>query len=139
MTRRGLISNDSLMSDHPANTADQPEDVATLRAALLAAEARIAALEQIIHSFKRARFGQSAERIDTAQLALTLGQDPPPSPANDPAASSPSTSHTHHRRKGHDQSYRAQGGGQTAVTLSRRFGSIWRCRRTHHIIVDAES
>jgi hypothetical protein len=63
------------MPDHPADTADQPEDVATLRAALLAAEARIAALEQIIHSFKRARFGQSAERIDTAQLALMLGQE----------------------------------------------------------------
>ena len=81
MTRRGLISDDSLMPDHPADTADQPEDVATLRAALLAAEARIAALEQIIHSFKRARFGQSAERIDTAQLALILCQDPPPPPA----------------------------------------------------------
>jgi len=79
------------MPDHPADTADQPEDVATLRAALLAAEARIAALEQIIHSFKRARFGQSAERIDTAQLALTLGQDPPPPPANDPAAASAPT------------------------------------------------
>ncbi len=63
------------MPDHPADTADQPEDVATLRAALLAAEARIAALEQIIHSFQRARFGQSAERIDTAQLALMLGQE----------------------------------------------------------------
>ena len=76
------------MPDHPADTADKPEDVATLRAALLAAEARIAALEQIIHSFQRARFGQSAERIDTAQLALTLGQDPPPPPANDPAVGS---------------------------------------------------
>jgi hypothetical protein len=54
------------MPDHPADTADQPEDFATLRAALLAAEARIAALEQIIHSFQRARFGQSAERIDAA-------------------------------------------------------------------------
>jgi hypothetical protein len=63
------------MPDHPADTADKPEDVATLRAALLAAEARIAALEQIIHAFQRARFGQSAERIDTAQLALMLGQE----------------------------------------------------------------
>ncbi len=60
------------MSVHPADTADQPEDVATLRAALLAAEARIAALEQVIHSLKRNRFGQSAERIDAAQLALIL-------------------------------------------------------------------
>jgi transposase len=79
------------MPDHPADIADKPEDVATLRAALLAAEARIAALEQIIHSFKRARFGQSAERIDTAQLALTLGQDPPPPPANDPSVASAPT------------------------------------------------
>jgi transposase len=82
------------MPDHPADTADQPEDVATLRAALLAAEARIAALEQIIHAFQRARFGQSAERIDTAQLALMLGQDPPPPPANDPAVASVPMSRT---------------------------------------------
>ncbi len=66
------------MSDHPADIADQPEDVATLRAALLAAEARIAALEQIIHSFQRARFGQSAERIDAAQLALMRNHPPVP-------------------------------------------------------------
>ena len=79
------------MPDHPAHTADQPEDVATLRAALLAAEARIAALEQIIHAFQRTRFGQSAERIDAAQLALMLGQDPPPPPANDPAVASAPT------------------------------------------------
>ncbi len=92
MTRRGLISDDSLMPDHPADTADKPEDVATLRAALLAAEARIAALEQIIHTFQRARFGQSAERIDTAQLALILGQEPPPPPANNLSADSPTTS-----------------------------------------------
>ena len=91
LTRRGLISDDSLMPDHPAHTADQPEDVATLRAALLAAEARIAALEQIIHAFQRTRFGQSAERIDAAQLALMLGQDPPPPPANDPAVASAPT------------------------------------------------
>ncbi len=88
------------MPDHPADTADQPEDVATLRAALLAAEARIAALEQIIHSFKRARFGQSAERIDTAQLALTLSQDPPPPPANDPSAiSAPASRRTQPRQR----------------------------------------
>jgi transposase len=92
LTRRGLISDDSLMPDHPADTADKPEDIATLRAALLAAEARIAALEQMIHAIQRARFGQSAERIDTAQLALTLGQEPPPPPANNPSADSPTTS-----------------------------------------------
>ena len=92
LTRRGLISDDSLMPDHPADTADKPEDVATLRAALLAAEARIAALEQMIHAIQRARFGQSAERIDTAQLALMLGQEPPPPPANNLSADSPTTS-----------------------------------------------
>jgi len=80
------------MPDHPADTADQPEDIATLRAALLAAEARIAALEQMIHAIQRARFGQSAERIDTAQLALILGQEPPPPPANNLSADSPPTS-----------------------------------------------
>jgi transposase len=74
------------MPDHPADPADQPEDIAMLRAALLAAEARIAMLEQMIHAIRRARFGQSAERIDTAQLALMLGQEPPPPPANDPSA-----------------------------------------------------
>jgi hypothetical protein len=81
-----LIGDDSLMPDHPADPADQPEDIAMLRAALLAAEARIAMLEQMIHAIRRARFGQSAERIDTAQLALMLGQEPPPPPANDPSA-----------------------------------------------------
>lgn len=80
------------MPDHPADPADKPEDIATLRAALLAAEARIAALEQMIHAIQRARFGQSAERIDTAQLALMLGQEPPPLPANNPSADSPPTS-----------------------------------------------
>nr|WP_192912561.1 IS66 family transposase [Paracraurococcus ruber] len=43
-----------------------------MRAALAAAEARIAALEQIIHDLRRARFGQSAERVDPGQLALAL-------------------------------------------------------------------
>jgi hypothetical protein len=71
--------------DQPAHSPEQPEDIALLRAALRAAEARIVALEQIIHAFQRARFGQSAERIDTAQLALALGQEPPP-PANDQSA-----------------------------------------------------
>jgi len=92
LTRRGGIDDDSAVPDHPASIAEQPEDVAMLRAALLAAETRIAALEQIIHAFQRARFGQSAERIDTAQLALTLGQEPPPPPANDAAPSSTPTS-----------------------------------------------
>ena len=54
--------------------------VAQLRAALAAAEARIAALEQIIHDLRRARFGQSAERVDPGQLALALAAAPATSP-----------------------------------------------------------
>ena len=92
LTRRGRIGDDSAVPDQLANSPDKPEDIALLRAALLAAETRIAALEQIIHAFQRARFGQSAERIDTAQLALTLGQEPPaPPPANDVSASAAPT------------------------------------------------
>ena len=71
MTRRGLISDDSLMPDHPADTADQPEDVATLRAALLAAEARIAALEQIIHSFQ---MSFAAQMRGKTPLTLKFGR-----------------------------------------------------------------
>ncbi|RAI53715.1 IS66 family transposase, partial [Roseicella frigidaeris] len=78
------------MPDTPAeNSPDPQQDLAVLRAALQAAETRIAALEQIIQAFQRARFGQSAERIDPAQLALTLGQDPSLlPPANDAPAPS---------------------------------------------------
>jgi hypothetical protein len=102
LTRRGGIGDDSTVADQPASIAEQPEDVATLRAALLAAETRIAALEQIIHAFQRARFGHSAERVDTAQLALTLGQQPPPPPpANDAApASSPRPTQPRLRNRG---------------------------------------
>ena len=84
LTRRGRIGDDSAVPNQLANSPDKPEDIALLRAALLAAETRIAALEQIIHAFQRARFGQSAERIDTAQLALTLGQEPPAPPPGVP-------------------------------------------------------
>ncbi|MGG5822974.1 hypothetical protein [Falsiroseomonas sp. HW251] len=54
-----------------------PDDVMELRSALAAAEAHIAGLEQLIHDLWRARFGQSAEHVDAAQLALTLGAAPP--------------------------------------------------------------
>ena len=57
---------------------DATHDVVELRDALAAAEARIAQLEQIIHDLRRARFGQSAERVDPGQLALTFGTAPPP-------------------------------------------------------------
>ena len=59
---------------------DAAPDVVELRTALAAAEARIAQLEQIIHDLRRARFGQSIERVDPGQLALTLGAVPPPPP-----------------------------------------------------------
>ncbi|MGK7871140.1 UPF0149 family protein [Falsiroseomonas sp. E2-1-a20] len=52
-----------------------------------AAEVRIAALEQIIKGFQRARFGQSSERVEVGQLALELGHMPVlPEPANDTPA-----------------------------------------------------
>ena len=71
--------------DHANSGEDAADDVPQLRAALAAAEARIAALEQIIHDLRRARFGQSAERVDPGQLALALGAAPsaPPPASND--------------------------------------------------------
>ena len=86
--RRGRVGDDFVVPDDRAGSSDAPEAVAQLRAALAAAEARIAALEQIIHDLRRARFGQSAERVDPGQLALALGALPPtlPSASNDNAA-----------------------------------------------------
>ena len=71
-----------------------------LRAALAAAEARIAALEQIIHDLRRARFGQGAERVDPGQLVLALGAVPPtlPSASNDNAAPRGRKPHAERRR-----------------------------------------
>jgi transposase len=86
LVRRAVASDDSAVPDDRASSGDAPDDVAGLRAALAAAEARIAALEQIIHDLRRARFGQSAERIDPGQLALALGAQPPPPPAGDGGA-----------------------------------------------------
>jgi transposase len=68
----------------PDERGERTEEVLLLRAALAAAEARITALEAMLHAANRARFGASAERIDPDQLALALGRDvPPPPPAND--------------------------------------------------------
>lgn len=64
------------MPEDHASTGDVPDDAAELRDRLAAAEARIAALEQIIHDLRRARFGQSAERADPGQLALELAASP---------------------------------------------------------------
>ena len=75
------------MPDDAPQSSDQPDETALLRAELAAAEARIAALEQIIKGLQRARFGQSSERVEAGQLALELGRAPPtPEPANDTAA-----------------------------------------------------
>lgn len=72
--------------DASSNNGNAGDDVVELRAALAAAEARIAALEQIIHDLRRARFGQSAERVDPGQLALALsGASAPPASNDNPA------------------------------------------------------
>ena len=75
------------MPDDIPQSPDQSDDTAMLRAALAAADVRIAALEQIIKGFRRARFGQSSERVEAGQLALELGRAPVlPEPANDTSA-----------------------------------------------------
>jgi transposase len=86
LARRGRVGDNSGVPDDRANGGrDGADEAAQLRAALAAAEARIAALEQIIHDLRRARFGQSAERVDPGQLALALGAAPssPPPAGND--------------------------------------------------------
>jgi transposase len=87
LPRRGRVGDASGVPDDRTSHGDAPEEVAQLRAALAAAEVRIAALEQIIHDLRRARFGQSAERVDPGQLSLALGAVPPtlPSASNDNA------------------------------------------------------
>ena len=78
---------------------DASHDVIKLRTALAAAEARIAQLEQIIHDLRRARFGQSIERVDPGQLALALGAAPPPQPANADVAPAPERKPVAERRR----------------------------------------
>jgi transposase len=107
LVRRGRVGDDSAVpDDRPSSGGDGADEVAQLRAALAAAEARIAALEQIIHDLRRARFGQSAERVDPGQLtlALALGTVPPtPPPAsNDNAPPRGRKPHAERRRnRGH--------------------------------------
>ena len=67
LPRRGQVDDDSAVPDNAPQSSNQPNETAMLRAALQAAEARIAALEQIIKGFQRARFGQSSERIEAAK------------------------------------------------------------------------
>ncbi|HEV7266405.1 MAG TPA: IS66 family transposase [Falsiroseomonas sp.] len=78
---------------------DAANDVVELRTALAAAEARIAQLEQIIHDLRRARFGQSIERVDPDQLALTLGATPPPPPASGADVPAPERKPASERRR----------------------------------------
>jgi transposase len=79
LVRREGVGDDSAVPD------DASHEVVELRAALAAAEARIVALEQIIHDLRRVRFASSAERVDPGQLALALGVVPPPLARDDPA------------------------------------------------------
>jgi transposase len=83
LARHEGVGDDSIVPD------DVAPDVVELRTALAAAEARIAQLEQIIHDLRRARFGQSIERVDPGQLVLTLGATPPPPPTGGDTAPAP--------------------------------------------------
>ena len=93
MARRERIGDDAGVPD-----AASP-DLVELRTALAAAEARIAQLEQIIHDLRRARFGQSIERVDPGQLALALGAVPPPPPTGGADAPAPERKPASERRR----------------------------------------
>jgi hypothetical protein len=86
LARREDVGDDCAVSDDRTRSDGCPDEAGRLRIALAAAEARIAALEQIVHDLRRARFGSGAERVDPGQLALLLGADPPPPPARDDPA-----------------------------------------------------
>ena len=91
--RREGVGDDSVVPD------DAAHDVVELRTALAAAEARITALEQIIHDLRLARFGSSAESVDPGQLALALGAAPPPPPATGYDAQAPERKPASERRR----------------------------------------
>ena len=91
--RREGVGDDSIVPD------DAAPDVVELRTALAAAEARIAQLEQIIHDLRRARFGQSIERVDPGQLALALGAASLPPPAGSDNALAPERKPASERRR----------------------------------------
>lgn len=91
--RREAVGDDSVVPDAASS------DLVELRTALAAAEARIAQLEQIIHDLRRARFGQSIERVDPGQLALTLGAVPPPPPTSSADAPTPERKPASERRR----------------------------------------
>jgi hypothetical protein len=85
--------DDSIVPD------DAAPNVVELRTAPAAPEARIAQLEQIIHDLRRARFGQSIERVDPGQLALTAGAAPPPPPVNGDGGVAPERKPASERRR----------------------------------------
>jgi transposase len=54
------------------NMADLPDDVAALKAIVVAVHARNARLEQLVAAFKHAMFGRKSERLDPDQFELAL-------------------------------------------------------------------
>jgi transposase len=54
------------------NTADLLEDIAALKAMLIAADARIERLEKLVAAFKHAAFGRRSEKNDPDQFELAL-------------------------------------------------------------------
>ena len=54
------------------NMADLPDDVAALKAIVIAVHARNARLELLVAAFKQAMFGRKSERLDPDQFELAL-------------------------------------------------------------------
>lgn len=54
------------------STPDLPDDVAALKALLIARDDRIDRLEKLVAEFKRALFGKRSERLDPEQMELAL-------------------------------------------------------------------
>ena len=54
------------------NMADLPDDVAALKAIVVAVHARNERLEQLVAAFRQAMFGRKSERLDPDQFELAL-------------------------------------------------------------------
>ena len=54
------------------STPDLPDDVAALKALLIARDDRIERLEKLVAEFKRALFGKRSERLDPEQMELAF-------------------------------------------------------------------
>ena len=54
------------------NMADLPDDVAALKASVVAVHARNERLEQLVAAFRQAMFGRKSERLDPDQFELAL-------------------------------------------------------------------